>query len=99
MQLPQELPGPNADCWDWQLRAECRGVDSSVFYSPEGEHGYARWRREEDAKRLCRQCVVLTECRSHALAFAEPFGVWGGLSEGQRARLLGTSRLSRLGRR
>ena len=35
------LPGPNADLWDWQLSAACRGVDSSLFFHPEGERGAA----------------------------------------------------------
>jgi hypothetical protein len=39
MQLPQELPGPNADCWDRQLLAECRGVGSSVYTAFPGAPG------------------------------------------------------------
>lgn len=85
---PQQLPGTNADHWDWQMRARCRGIDSSVFFAPEGERGRARWAREKRAKELCRACPVLTQCRTHALAVAEPFGVWGGLSEIERGRLL-----------
>jgi WhiB family redox-sensing transcriptional regulator len=26
------LPGPNADFWDWQLHAACRGEDSDLFF-------------------------------------------------------------------
>lgn len=88
MRLPQVLPGPNTDHWDWQMRARCRGVDSSVFFSPEGERGRARSEREQRAKLLCRDCPVLNMCREHALAVAEPFGVWGGLSETERQSLL-----------
>ncbi|HAM24406.1 MAG TPA: WhiB family transcriptional regulator, partial [Actinobacteria bacterium] len=40
------LPGPNADLWDWQLEGACRGLDSAVFFHPEGERGSARARRE-----------------------------------------------------
>jgi WhiB family redox-sensing transcriptional regulator len=88
MRLPHQLPGPNADHWDWQMRARCRGVDSSVFFAPEGERGRARWAREARAKELCRACPVLAQCRAHALTIAEPFGVWGGLSEAERTRML-----------
>ena len=90
MRLPQQLPGPNGDHWEWQLRARCRGVDSSVFFAPDGERGRARWVREERAKRLCLDCPVLAQCREHALTIAEPFGVWGGLSETERAPLAGS---------
>jgi WhiB family redox-sensing transcriptional regulator len=86
MRLPQRLPGPNADGWDWQLRGRCRGVDSSLFFSPDGERWRLRAEREKRAKEICRRCPVLVQCREHALAVGEPFGVWGGLSEAERAR-------------
>ena len=37
MPQPNELPGPNSDFWDWQMHGVCRGVDSSVFFHPDGE--------------------------------------------------------------
>ena len=88
MRLPQRLPGPNADHWDWQMQARCRGLDSSVFFAPEGERGRARYERDRRAKEVCRECPVLAQCRSHALAIGETFGVWGGLSEVERERML-----------
>ena len=39
------LPGRNADFWDWQLQAACRGKDPNIFFHPEGERGAARERR------------------------------------------------------
>ena len=70
------LPGPNADLWDWQLLAACRGVDSSLFFHPEGERGAARSARETSAKEVCMRCPVRAECAAHALAVREPYGVW-----------------------
>ncbi|CAM3797621.1 WhiB family transcriptional regulator [Smaragdicoccus niigatensis] len=84
MALPAQLPGPNADLWDWQMRGSCRGLDSSVFFHPDGERGRARVQREMRAKEICRACPVLNQCRSHALRVAEPYGIWGGLSEAER---------------
>ena len=55
---------------------------------PDGERGRARADREQRAKELCRRCPVIAQCRAHALAVGEPFGVWGGLSESDRERLL-----------
>lgn len=86
--MPEQLPGPNADFWDWQLHGACRGVDSSVFFHPDGERGRDRLHREMRAKTLCRGCPVLLQCRTHALAVAEPYGIWGGLSEAERHALL-----------
>lgn len=84
------LPGPNADLWDWQLLAACRGVDSSLFFHPEGERGAARSARENSAKEVCMRCPVRAECAAHALAVREPYGVWGGLTEDEREEAHGT---------
>lgn len=86
------LPGPNADLWDWQLVAACRGVDSSLFFHPEGERGAARSAREASAKEVCMRCPVRAECATHALAVREPYGVWGGLTEDEREAMMGRSR-------
>lgn len=47
-----------------------------------------RAQRELRAKQLCRQCPVITQCRTHALKVGEPYGIWGGLSESERELLL-----------
>ena len=59
------LPGPNADFWDWQMKAACRGLDSEMFFHPEGERGSAKEAREKAAKALCATCPVLQQCRVH----------------------------------
>ena len=78
------LPVPVSDVWDWQMRGACRGMDSALFFHPEGERGRARADREARAKEVCDTCPVLDQCRRHALAAHEPYGVWGGLSESER---------------
>ncbi|BDA64889.1 MULTISPECIES: WhiB family transcriptional regulator [Actinomyces] len=78
------LPGPISALWEWQYRGACLGMDSSMFFHPEGERGSSRRRRDERAKAVCRRCPVLEECRSHALRTHEPYGVWGGMSEDER---------------
>ena len=92
MSLPSALPGPNADFWDWQLRSACRGEASEFFYHPDGERGRARAQRENRAKAICFQCPVLSQCREHALRVAEPYGIWGGMSESERQAILRKSR-------
>ena len=88
MSLPHLLPGPNADFWDWQLHSACRGEASEVFYHPDGERGRARTQREHRAKAICYSCPVLSQCREHALRVAEPYGIWGGMSESERQAIL-----------
>jgi WhiB family redox-sensing transcriptional regulator len=78
------LPGPVADVWEWQYEGACRGVDSSVFFHPEGERGPSRDARDRSAKAICASCPVIRECAAHALAVREPYGVWGGLTEDDR---------------
>ena len=84
----RRLPGPNADIWDWQIRGACRGIDSTYFFHPDGERGPARARREAKAKEVCQHCPVLDQCRRHALAVQEPYGIWGGLSESERELII-----------
>ena len=88
MPQPRQLPGPTATMWDWQLHGSCRGVDSSVFFHPDGERGRAREMREHRAKAICRECPVLVRCREHALSVGETSGVWGGMSEAERDSIL-----------
>ena len=86
--LYRRLPPPITEIWDWQLRAACRGLDDEVFVQPDRERGLARAARESKAKQICRTCPVLQQCRRHALAVREPYGVWGGLSKPERDALL-----------
>jgi WhiB family redox-sensing transcriptional regulator len=73
--------------WAWRLEAACGGLPSSVFYSPDGERGAARRRRERAAKAICAGCRVREPCAAYALAHGERYGVWGGLSEHERAMI------------
>ena len=79
------LPGPDARQWNWQLDGLCRTLSPEVFFHPEGERGTARRTRAENAKSVCLGCPVLLACRRHALAVREPYGIWGGMTEEERA--------------
>ncbi|MDV7086018.1 WhiB family transcriptional regulator [Rhodococcus opacus] len=96
--LPVGLSSPPAElistgAGDWRDDAACRGIESSVFFSPDGERGRARARRESRARRICQDCPALLRCRDHALAAGEPYGIWGGMTEADRRRY--TRRLGR----
>ncbi|MGJ6126726.1 WhiB family transcriptional regulator [Mycolicibacterium sp. Y3] len=77
---------PRADPWHWQTAAHCRGHDVSVFFGSDGEDRRGRQAREARAKMTCAQCVVIRQCREHAMQIGEKFGVWGGLSPAERAK-------------
>ena len=84
----RRLPTPVAEVWDWQLHGACRGENTSLFFHPDGERGPARARRQAAAKAVCGRCPVIDACLKHALSVREPYGVWGGMSEEERARLI-----------
>ncbi|MFJ3672598.1 WhiB family transcriptional regulator [Streptomyces sp. NPDC090106] len=77
---------PLSSDWQWQQSAACRGMNSSVFFSPPGERGRARLAREERARSICGRCPVVDVCAATALAHGESYGVWGGLSDAERRR-------------
>lgn len=83
----RRLPKPVAQEWEWQLEGACQGLNSSVFFHPDGERGSARTRRAYQAKTICQACPVLEQCRRHAMSVREPYGVWGGLTEEERREM------------
>ncbi|WP_328611232.1 WhiB family transcriptional regulator [Amycolatopsis sp. NBC_00345] len=78
------LPSPRTENWDWQMRGSCRGMNTMLFFNPDGERGDHRAARIANAKKVCQTCAVLKQCRTYALASNELHGVWGGLSEYDR---------------
>ncbi len=88
MTVIHRLPAPRAELWEWQQAGACRRADPALFFCPEGERGPTRDRRELAAKTVCLSCPVIRECREHALAVREPYGVWGGLTPEEREALL-----------
>ena len=47
-----------------------------------------RAEREQQAKAICEDCAVRTECLDYAIGTREPFGIWGGMTEYERKSLL-----------
>nr|WP_106973489.1 MULTISPECIES: WhiB family transcriptional regulator [Streptomyces] len=76
----------------WHTGAACRRDEVGLFFAPSKEPTAARLSREEQAKRVCARCPVLLECREHALAQPEPYGVWGGLTAAERRVVLARRR-------
>jgi len=73
----------------WHLKAACRGPESTLFFPPSApERREERDAREAKAKRICMQCAVRDDCLEFALRVREPHGIWGGLTESERRRLL-----------
>lgn len=45
---------------------------------------------EQEAKRLCDVCPVMEECLDFAIRTRQPFGIWGGMTTGERSRYVRT---------
>src|SRR3954471_14871239 len=61
----------------WQRKANCMGVDPDLFFPERGAS-------TREAKEVCRGCVVREDCLEYALVNGEKFGIWGGMSDGER---------------
>ena len=66
---------------DWEERGLCRQVDPDLFYPAKGDSA-------EPAKSICLLCEVRPQCLKESLERDERHGVWGGLSENERDRLV-----------
>jgi WhiB family redox-sensing transcriptional regulator len=59
----------------------CAQIDPDLWFPEKG--GSTR-----EAKKTCVGCPVRTECLAFALDNDERFGIWGGMSERERRRLV-----------
>ena len=73
--------------WSWQLRGSCQEFPAELFFPEEEKRKRIRREREEQAKRICRDCPVLAMCREHALTTPEKYGVWGAMTTQERLRV------------
>ncbi|MEU4348063.1 WhiB family transcriptional regulator [Streptomyces sp. NPDC023838] len=73
--------------------AACVGIDPELFF-PIGHTGPAVEDRAA-AQRVCRSCPVARQCLSYALESGQVTGVWGGLTEEERARMRRGARRAR----
>ncbi|MFD8217273.1 WhiB family transcriptional regulator [Streptomyces sp. NPDC059697] len=54
---------------------------------PSGEQGAEKQAREKKVRALCGRCPAIEACAWTSMSGPEPYGVWGGMSEGERRRL------------
>jgi len=71
----------------WRQQARCRGVDPDIFFPVSDDDA-------DDAKAICATCPVRQPCLEWALSTREKSGVWGGLTERERRRLVRQRRKS-----
>jgi len=71
----------------WRQRAACQGIDPGIFYPASDDDA-------EEAKAICATCPVRQPCLEHSLATREREGIWGGLTERERRRIVRQRRKS-----
>ena len=64
----------------WQLEAACINEDPDIFFPLKGQSA-------GEAKLICYDCPVKSECLEHALRYNENLGVWGGRTARERQLL------------
>ncbi len=73
----------------WRGDALCRQRNAGYFFAPPHfERKEEKKAREGAARALCGGCKVQRQCLDYALAVQEPHGIWGGLNEIERRRVL-----------
>lgn len=72
---------------DWRHEAACQGMGSDLFF-PVAMPGTPMYDREvAEAKSVCADCPVRSDCLAWALDSGQDYGVWGGVDEVERRAL------------
>lgn len=86
-----DLPSRHPDPDEWMTRRACAGVDPDIFF-PVGPQGPRSAEVEAaiyaPAKAICAGCEVRIDCLDYAIANREHHGVWGGLNEAERRKVI-----------
>lgn len=69
----------------------CANVDPELFFPGPGNTENSASTKK--AKRLCDACPYCADCLDIALDAAEPYGIWGGVTQAERLKLLGRNRI------
>ncbi len=67
---------------DWMLEGGCVYSDTELFF-PVGSSMKAM-KQANEAKAICMECPVVTECLEYAIRTNQDSGIWGGTTEDER---------------
>lgn len=66
----------------WQKDSLCREYPRLDFFPPESDIPAVK-----AAKKVCKDCLVRTECLDNAILTKQPDGIWGGFTTTERKRV------------
>jgi WhiB family redox-sensing transcriptional regulator len=73
---------------EWQEDAACRSYDNLLFFGDDhGESELEKQAREARAKAVCERCPVIEACLEFAIETNQKYGIWGGMTDRERASL------------
>ncbi len=73
---------------DWQEDAACREHENTLFFGPDHQESeLEKQSREARAKTVCHSCPVAEQCLEFAMDTNQKYGIWGGLTDRERASL------------
>ena len=78
----------------WWSRAACATADPDLFFPI--THAGPALRQVAKAKAVCARCQIQPECLRYALDAGSIQGVWGGMTEEERRRLVRRERRPRV---
>jgi WhiB family redox-sensing transcriptional regulator len=65
---------------DWRQGAPCGTVDPNLFFEQAEDDDDST----EMAKTICRGCPVSERCLDESMLLREEYGIWGGMTPGER---------------
>jgi WhiB family transcriptional regulator, redox-sensing transcriptional regulator len=87
--FPLETAFQSVDVEDWRADAQCMGELATYFFAPgHFERKPEKDARENVARQLCGACPVRDTCLEYAIRIREPHGIWGGMNELERRRVI-----------
>lgn len=73
----------------WKLHGACAGHPApDIWHTEQPGNGW----QPRLAKKICAECPVLNQCFEYSIANEEPFGIWAGVTQTQRRRIIQAAR-------
>ena len=69
--------------FEWTKEAECKGTQPNLWFPNPDTDNHARL-----PKQICNMCAVQIECLEYAITTRQKDGIWGGMTEQERERLI-----------
>ena len=70
---------------NWKEFAECKGVDTKLFFP----RSASKTNKNEAIEKYCKKCLVSDHCLAEAIASSRVHGIWGGTTQRDRIRMRG----------